>query len=146
MDDFIKLLDKNIEYVSHKIIDDNCYISVSSNRKEVRCPYCGQMSTKVHSKYERTFQDLPIQGKKVIIALNNRKMFCSNSNCKHTTFAERFDFLNNKAKKTIRLENEIIRLSLNCSSTAASEILKGNTVDVGKSTICSILKKRRTNN
>ena len=59
MYDFIKLLDKNIEYVSHQIIDDNCYISVSSNRIWVRFPYCWQMSTKIHSKYERTFQNLP---------------------------------------------------------------------------------------
>lgn len=146
MDEFIKLLDKNLEYVNHEIINNICYITVISNRKEVRCPYCGQMSEKVHSIYERTFQDLPIQGKKVIMILKNRKMFCNNPDCDHTTFAERFTFLNKKAKKTKRLEDEITRLSLNYSSTAASEILKKNTVDVGKSTICSILKKRRINN
>ncbi len=146
MDEFIKLLDKNLEYVNHEIVNDTCYITVISNCKEVKCPFCGQISSKVHSTYERTFQDLPIQGKKVTIILKNRKMFCNNPDCDHTTFAERFTFLNNKAKKTKRLEDEIARLSLNCSSTAASEILKKNTVDVGKSTICSILKKRRANN
>lgn len=145
MDKFIKLLDKNLDYVNYEIINEICYITVVSNRKEIKCPFCGQTSGKVHSTYERTFQDLPIQGKKVIMILKNRKMFCNNPNCDHTTFAERFMFLNNKAKKTKRLEDEIARLSLNCSSMAASQILKKNTVDVGKSTICSILKKRRTN-
>jgi len=145
MDEFIKFLDKNLEYINHEIINDICYITVISNRKEVRCPYCGQMSEKVHSTYERTFQDLPIQGKKIIMMLKNRKMFCNNPDCTRTTFAERFKFLDNKAKKTKRLVDEIARLSLNCSSTAASEILKKNAVDVGKSTVCSILKKRRTN-
>lgn len=146
MDEFIKLLDKNLEYVNYEIVNDTCYITVLSNRKEVKCPFCGQISTKVHSTYERTFQDLPIQGKKVIMIIKNRKMFCNNLDCNHTTFAERFMFLNKKAKKTKRLEEEIARLSLNCSSIAATEILKKNTVDVGKSTICSILKKRRGNN
>jgi len=31
----------------------------------VICPYCQQPPTKVHSKYEKSFQDLPIQGKKL---------------------------------------------------------------------------------
>jgi transposase len=67
MDEFIKLLDKNLEYLNHKIIDDTIYIYVASIRKEVSCPFCGHMSLKTHSTYERSFQDLPIQGKKVKI-------------------------------------------------------------------------------
>ena len=64
MDEFIKLLDKNLKYTNHEIIDDIIYIYVVSIRKEVICPYCGQLSSKVHSHYERSFQDLPIQGEK----------------------------------------------------------------------------------
>jgi len=146
MDEFIKLLNENLDYVDHKIIDGVCYITVSSNRKAVNCPFCSKTSLRVHSTYKRTFQDLPIQGHKVIIILLNRKMFCDNPECDHTTFGERFEFLPSKAKKTHRLEDEIIRLSLNCSSTAASEILSKNVVDVGKSTICSLLKKRKACN
>lgn len=51
MDEFIKLLDKNLEYVSHQIIDNTFYINVISNRKQVICPFCGTPSTKVHSRY-----------------------------------------------------------------------------------------------
>lgn len=144
MDEFIKLLDINLDFVSHEIIDNLCYITVVSNREEVICPFCGLPSSRAHSVYERTFQDLPILGKKVIVVLSNRKMFCDNPECEHTTFAERFDFLSNKAKKTKRLEDEIVRMSLNCSSTAASEILSKNVVSVGKSTVCNLLKKRKT--
>ncbi|QSZ27123.1 hypothetical protein ACETAC_09720 [Aceticella autotrophica] len=49
MDEFIKMLDKNLEYKNHEIIDDTIYIKVESNRKELKCPFCGQTSTKVHS-------------------------------------------------------------------------------------------------
>lgn len=124
-------------------IEDICYITVMSNREEIECPFCGHYSAKTHSTYERTFKDLPIQGKKVIVKLINRKIFCQNPDCKHTTFAERFNFLSNKAKKTTRLENEIVSLSLHCSSIAASEILKRNVVEVGKSTICNLLNNMR---
>jgi transposase len=144
MDEFIKLLDKDLKYLHHKIIDDNIYIYVVSTRNEVQCPFCGQMTTQTHSTYERSFQDLPIQGKKVKIIIRNRKMFCKNPECNHTTFAERFTWLANKSKKTQRLEDEIVRLSLNCSSTAAARFLRKNTVAVGKSTVCNLLKKRET--
>jgi len=116
MDELIKLLDKNLDYISHEIIGDTIYIHVVSNRNGVKCPFCETPSTKVHSHCKRTFQDLPIQGKKVEIILSNRKMLCHNVDCKHTTFAETFTFLPYKAKKTKRLEDEIINVSLNVSS------------------------------
>lgn len=146
MDEFIKFLDEDLKYLDHKLIDDNIYIYVESTRNEVPCPFCGYMSSKKHSTYERSFQDLPMQGKKVKIIIKNRKMFCNNPDCSHTTFAERFVWLRNKSKKTQRLEDEIVHMSLSCSSTAAARFLSENTVAVGKSTICNILKKRNTFN
>lgn len=141
MDEFIKLLDKNLEYVDHYILDDTISIKVTSIRKSTLCPYCGTPSEKVHSCYERSFQDLPIQGKKVTIILNNRKMFCTNKDCDHKTFAETFDFILFKSKKTIRLEDEIINISQNVSSMAAARIINTRIANVGKSTICNLLKK-----
>ena len=143
MDEIIKLLDKNLDYVSHVICGDTMYITVRSNRTESTCPFCGKTSQKVHSWYRRSFQDLPIQGKKILIILNNRKIFCENPKCTHTTFAESFDFLTEKSKKTMRLEEEIIKLSLNCSTVAAAEILRGNIVQIGRSTVANLLKKRK---
>ena len=67
MNNLIKLLDKNLEYIEHEIIDDSIYISVKSIKEYICCPYCCTPSNKVHSKYKRSFQDLPIQGLKVII-------------------------------------------------------------------------------
>ncbi|MGB7606329.1 MAG: transposase family protein [Lutisporaceae bacterium] len=100
MDEFIKLLDKDLKYLNHVLIDDTIYIYVISTRKEAQCPFCGNISSQTHSTYERSFQDLPMQGKKVKIIINNRKMFCNNPECEHKTFAERFDWLANKSKKT----------------------------------------------
>jgi ribosome biogenesis GTPase A len=77
--------------------------------------------------------------------LSNRKMLCYNTECNHTTFAESFDFLKFKAKKTKRLEDEIINISMNVSSLTATDLLKNSVENVGKSTICNLLKKRYTN-
>ena len=144
MDEFIKLLDKNLDYVSHEIVGDTIFIRVISNRQKVICPYCGSPSVKAHSHYERSFQDLPMQGKRVQIILQNRKMFCYNPECKYATFAEKIDFLPANSKKTQRLKDEIINISINVSSLTAMNLLRNNIADVGKSTICNLLKKRES--
>jgi len=145
MDELVKLLDPNLKYISHKIKDNFMYITVESNRSSFQCPHCNTISNKVHSRYERSFQDLPIQGYKVIIVLINKKYFCENPSCNYKTFAETFSFVKYKAKKTIRLENEIVKIAANVSSVAASKILRNQIADVGKSTICNLLKKRNIN-
>lgn len=144
MDEFIKLLDPDLDYISHEITGDTIVIRVASNKEEVVCPYCGSTSTKKHSVYERSFQDLPIMDMKTKIIINNRKMFCSNPECSHTTFAETYRFIKPKAKKSNRLLKKIVDVSLNVSSLNASDILKNGIADVGKSTICNLLKKRYT--
>lgn len=67
VDELVKLLDKDLEYIGHEISGDTIHVYVESNRKEAVCPYCGRASSRVHSHYERRFLDLPIQGKKVKI-------------------------------------------------------------------------------
>jgi len=141
MTDIIRMLDENLTYLEHQIIGDYIIVMVESNREEVSCPYCGAPSSRVHSTYERSFQDLPIQGKKVYITIINRKYFCGNQDCPNTTFAESFDCLMPKAKKSKRLIDEIMKISVEVSSVAASKMLKGGIADVSKSTICDMLKK-----
>lgn len=144
MDEFIKHLDKNLRYEKDEVVEDTYFIYVSSTRRKLVCPHCGQPSTRVHSTYTRSFQDLPIQDKKVIIVIKNRKMFCDNPDCKNTTFAESYSFLPPKGKKSKRLIDKIIDVSLNVSSVTASEILKNGVANVGKSTICNMLKKTKS--
>ena len=141
MKDIIAVLDKNLTYLEHRIIGDYIIINVESNRDEVPCPHCGKPSSRVHSTYERSFQDLPIQGKKVYINIINRKYFCDNRDCPNTTYAETFDCLKPKAKKSGRLIDEIMKISVEVSSVAASKMLKDGVADVSKSTICDMLKK-----
>ncbi len=63
MDEFIKELDPNLDYLEHKIIGNEVIIYVASNRKICRCPYCGSESARIHSRYEKSFQDLPIMAR-----------------------------------------------------------------------------------
>jgi transposase len=122
-------------------VGNEIYINAESTREETRCPYCGKKSKNVHSCVNRTLKDLPIQGMKVKLRLRSKKYFCKNPKCEKTTFAERFSFFEPKATKTNRLQDEILRVSLNQSSISASQYLRESVADVGKSTICNLLKK-----
>ena len=144
MDELIRGLDECLKYLKHEVIDGTIYLHVYSIRERPVCPYCGKTSSRVHSKYERSFQDLPIQDKKLVIVINNRKMFCDNPKCKKTTFAETYGFLWPKGKKSKRLLEKITDISLNVSSVTASSLLRDGIADVGKSTICNMLKKTKS--
>jgi len=141
MEELVKLLCKDFEYIRHETKGDLIYIYVKSNRDECECPYCETPSKKVHSRYERRFRDLPVQGKKAEIVLENKKYFCNNEGCSHKTFAETFDCLPHKGKRSKRLTDAIMDISLNVSSVTAARLLRNGMADVGKSTICNLLKK-----
>ena len=141
MEELIKLLDGKLQYISHEIEGNEFKIYVKSEKNETAWPYCGKTFGKVHSRKKRIVKDLPIQSRKVTLYLENRKYFCKNSECSHITFSERFIFCEPRATKTNRLQAEILRVSLTQSSVAASKYLRRSVADVGKSTICNLLKK-----
>ena len=143
MEELVKLLDESLEYIEHEIFDGIIYIQVASIHESAFCPYCGTESHRIHSRYERRFQDLPIQGKKVEIILNNRKYFCENPACTQKTFAESFSCLPFKGKRSKRLTEEIVRFSMEVSAVTASALLRKGVAKVGKSTICNLLKKQK---
>ena len=145
MNELVKTVDPNFEYESHTIDGGVMRLFVHSTRKEAVCPYCGTVSEKVHSIYLRKFRDLPIQGKKAEITINNRKFFCPNGECDHKTFAESFECLPKMGRRSKRLTEAILNTATNTSSITASKTLKRGTADIGKSTICRLLKKELQN-
>lgn len=86
-------------------------------------------------------QDIPLLDKQMILLLFTRKMFCKNPGCEHKTFSEPFDFVAPNGKKTKRLVKRILITSIKMSSVSASYLLKTETVQAGKSSICDLLKK-----
>ena len=146
MNEIVSLPDERLCYVSHENEGTTIKIYVQSIDEQATCPYCREMSSKVHSRYIRVLQDLPIQGNKVKLLIENKKWFCLNKDCPHKTFAESFTFYEPNATKTKRLQEEILRVSLTQSSLSATRYLRASVADVGKSTICNMLKKTRETN
>lgn len=141
MQEYISELSDNLKLVSVEKCKDRYVFLVESKLENVTCPYCGKSSSKCHSKYFKSFDDIPLNGKRVTIKINNRKMLCTNQECKHKTFSETFDFISRRAKRTKRLDEYVRNISKNISSINAQNTLRKNGIKIGKSTICTFLKK-----
>ena len=62
----IKSLDSTLECVEVEINETQIIMEIESTRDVLECPYCGDKSGKIHSKYQRRIQDLPVQGKREV--------------------------------------------------------------------------------
>ena len=126
MQELLTLLDKDLIYDGHEIIDGTFVITAHSGNPVCKCRYCGKES---------------IQGHTTTLVLTARKMFCKNPQCGHKTFSETFSFLDRNAKKTDRLKEQILNVALETSSVAAADTLKREAIQASKSTVCLLLKK-----
>lgn len=88
------------------------------------CPYCGCVSHRVHSRYQRTITDLSILGHPVVITFEARKFFCHNPACRRKTFAEQpGDEVFRYRRRTRRCEMAVTQHGLKCSSESARKLL-----------------------
>jgi transposase len=83
---------------------DRLTIVASPRRGSAACPGCAAPSCRVHSRYERTIDDLPWQGRPVTLRVRARRFRCLNPACARQTFAERLaDAAPAAARRTGRL-------------------------------------------
>lgn len=69
------------------------------------CPSCGQLATRIHSRYRRILHDLPVSGRTVRLSFQIRRFFCTTPTCPRKTFAERLPALARPhAQRTLRLQ------------------------------------------
>jgi transposase len=83
---------------------DRLIIVASPRQGSAACPACAAPSCQIHSRYERTFDDLPWQGRPVTLRVRVRRFRCPNPACARGTFAERLvDTAPAAARRTNRL-------------------------------------------
>nr|WP_218002637.1 transposase [Nocardia brevicatena] len=63
-------------------------LDVRTREEPVTYPDCGMSSRGVHSRYRRRLSDTALSGREVVIRLRVRRLFCDNTDCGRTTFAE----------------------------------------------------------
>jgi transposase len=89
------------------------------------CPDCGCCSERVHSRYQRTLQDLPWQGNAVRFLLTVRRFFCGNAECKRKIFAEEpANVTRRYRRKTSRLDDLLLQLVWKVGGESAATIAR----------------------
>ena len=146
LEELLKDLDENLIAKEYKKAENAIYITCEKNSSSSTCPFCNELSSSIHSKYTRTIVDLPIQNKEVKLLLIVRKFFCTNPNCNHKTFGERFDFVSPKAVRTKRLDDYINKMGLRDNSMDTVRNLKDIGINVSSNTVLRIVKKNWISN
>ena len=107
-----------------------------------KCPYCGHMSHRVHSRYIRTISDLSILGRPAIITAEMRKFFCDNTECTKKTFAEQpGNEVFRYRRRTRRCEMTVMRYGLASSSETARKLLNAIGVSISGDTVLRDLRR-----
>src|ERR1700730_6158826 len=93
---------------------DKAIITVRASGSVGLCPSCGTVSRRVHSRYRRHVNDLPISGRIAQLLVVARRFRCDAVLCGRRIFTERFDdgALVPWARRTARLDFVVHHLGL----------------------------------
>lgn len=126
------------DLIVHEVVHEanTFHLYASSSLDYGICPYCGHVSSQVHSRYFRSVQDLSILGERVVLHLEVRKFFCHNDVCHRNTFAEQpGDEVFRYRRRTCRCERAVARHGISVSSNSARRLLAHMGIFVSSSTI-----------
>lgn len=115
------LADLDIEAV----IDRGTYLHIEATTKAYAraCPACGQISSRVHGRYRRLLQDLPVGGRPVLIGVTVRRLKCGNPDCQRRTFAEPLgELVRRHARNTSPLRRMLELLALALAARAGARL------------------------
>lgn len=123
-------------------LDDHGYeVKCHPTIKWARCPACHHKSRVVRSHYTRKIQDLPIADHTVWLNLRLRQFKCQNPQCSRHFFNESLAGIKHHARRTNRLDQQVLAADVQRSSTASAALLRRSGIQIHKSAICNILKK-----
>jgi transposase len=117
-------------------------ITVTSTQTVAHCPVCSNLSSRIHSHYERTLQDLSLAQLSLLLRLQVRKFFCDNLACIRRIFTERLPQLVAPwARKTVRLSQHLQAIGVALGGAAGSRLAHQLGFSVCDSTLLHLLKQ-----
>ncbi len=103
--------------------DQQLTLTVSSVQPNAHCPLCQSATQRIHSRYERTLQDLPCVNYTVTLLLQVRKFFCLNGGCQRRIFTERLPQVTVPwARRTCRLAAGLTAIGLALGGAAGTRL------------------------
>jgi len=136
------LEDKAFELVEVRKTEATLTLVGQSTVHEQACPYCGIISRKIHSYYQRQPQDLPCQGVQVRLQLRAKRFRCANPQCTHRTFAERFSTLVGwHQQRTLRLDDLLEAIAFQLGGETGARCLRALAIDLSGDTLLRVMRR-----
>lgn len=82
-------LAENLRILYCEESEDKLFFIVECPSSSAICPTCRHRTPRVHSRYCRKVDDLPVAGRKVHFQILLHKWFCNNPDCSTKVFTER---------------------------------------------------------
>jgi len=105
------------------------------------CPFCGEVSNKTRSHYERTVSDVAWCGIPVVIRFTARRFACVNADCPQQIFCERIpELVPAYERRTVRFTETISALGRTTSAEAAARLARDLGLSISADTVLRILR------
>ena len=115
-------------------------ISACARAGAAMCSSCGQASRRVHSRYERRLADAAIGGRRVVIGLQVRRLFCDDPACGKRTFAEQVPGLTVRyGRKTPLLRDALRDILVALTGRAGSLLARGLQVPASRQVLLRLV-------
>jgi transposase len=99
----LPLIPADLAVVDVSSAPDRTTIVATPKAPSAACPACGNLSTRVHSRYQRVLADLPWQGHAVALRIRARRFRCPEPACSRRIFTERLPAAAPRQRRTGRL-------------------------------------------
>lgn len=123
--------------------EDNTIIVYSDTRSvSARCPWCQQISHRIHSRYHRTLADLPCGGRQVYFQVTLRKFYCINAHCSRKVFAQRLDGITRVyARRTDRQQHALEAIGFALGGEAGARLAVRLGIPVSPDTLLRYIRQ-----
>jgi transposase len=127
---------KDLKVEGTTITSDLIIMRLALTNQKAACPLCQQVSTKVHSRYQRAVDDLPCGGKALRLQVMVRRFFCLNGECSRRMFTERVSEVTAPfARKTNRLNRTLQTIGLALGGEAGARTAEELGIQISPDTL-----------
>jgi transposase len=98
--------------------------------------------SRVHSQYRRQLTDLPAAGARIKLILRTRRFFYDAEACARRIFAERFEVVEPRARRTSRLDDVVHCLAIALGGRPAASLSRRLNVEVSNDTLLRMVRRR----
>ena len=117
-----RLLPEGLQPRNISVSPSGLTVHAGPKTASARCPLCGHLSSKVHSRYERTIADLPWRNVCVTLKIRARRFFCEKHLCERKIFCERLPEAAAYGRKTSRLEEALLLIAFELGGEAGARL------------------------